>query len=69
MTQVTPMKCPMCGGQMNRHAEKVIASSDPIDARDVDADLGGILHEAHACPRCGAIALRRGAGTSSAATS
>ena len=58
MTPRQPMQCPDCGGEMNHHADKVIAPTDPIDSRAIDPVLGGIVQEAHACPACGAIGMR-----------
>ena len=51
---MTPMRCPMCGATMNRHGEKVVYGS----TGSVDADLGGVLEEMHACPRCGYVTSR-----------
>ena len=66
MRQSAPMTCPKCGAQMNHHADKVVPPSEPTEARNMDPDFGGIVHEAHACPRCGAIATRRVAPTAAA---
>ena len=44
------MRCPVCGGEMNLHAEKVDYSL--ADPRSVDPELGGALEEFHTCPRC-----------------
>lgn len=51
---VTPMQCPKCGAIMNHHAEKVVYSG----AGRADTELGGVLEEMHACPRCGYVASR-----------
>ena len=48
------MRCPVCGGEMNFHAEKV----DYSDPRSVDPELGGALEEFHTCPACGYIEER-----------
>jgi ribosomal protein S27AE len=53
-----PMICPMCGATMNQHAEKVVYSGEAGGA-GVDAALGGVLEEMHACPRCGYVTSRR----------
>jgi predicted RNA-binding Zn-ribbon protein involved in translation (DUF1610 family) len=52
------LRCPRCGAQMNRHAEKLVyghISGSPAD----DALLGGHLEETHACPGCGNVLARR----------
>jgi ribosomal protein S27AE len=51
----SPMRCPECGGTMNQHAEKIVYGSQ--GAR-IDPDLGGLIEEMHACPRCGYVASR-----------
>ena len=51
---VTPMQCPKCGATMNRHAEKVVYGGSGRR----DPELGGVLEEMHACPRCGYVASR-----------
>jgi ribosomal protein S27AE len=51
----SPMRCPECGGTMNQHAEKIVYGSQ--GAR-IDPDLGGVIEEMHACPRCGYVASR-----------
>ena len=53
------MRCPKCGTEMNRHAEKVVHAGSAADLGLVDAALGGLLEETHACPRCGNIESRR----------
>ncbi len=54
------MTGPVCGAQMNRHAEKLVHDVDPARA---DATLGGVLVEVYRCPRCGAGAAREVAAT------
>jgi predicted RNA-binding Zn-ribbon protein involved in translation (DUF1610 family) len=53
------LRCPKCGAQMNRHAEKLVYSDNPEDTRRVDPLLGGLLEETHACPNCGNVEARR----------
>ena len=53
------LRCPRCSTVMNRHAEKVIHADNIGDLALVDPDLGGILEETHACPRCGNIEARQ----------
>lgn len=49
------MKCPKCGDDMNRHAEKVDYSVEPVSD---SGDFGGAVTEVHCCPGCGATATR-----------
>lgn len=49
----TKMKCPRCGVDMNFHAEKVSYEEGPIDP-----DFGGVVEEAHSCPKCGRTEVR-----------
>jgi ribosomal protein S27AE len=53
------LRCPKCGAEMNRHAEKLVHPGSPAEARLVDVALGGLLEETHACPRCGNVESRR----------
>jgi hypothetical protein len=52
------LRCPKCGTEMNRHAEKVVHAQSPAEVRLVDAAFGGLLEETHACPGCGNIESR-----------
>jgi ribosomal protein S27AE len=61
MAQPDPMICPHCGVAMNRHAEKVDYTAALSEDDAVDPDFGGVLEEAHTCPRCGKSATRRAA--------
>jgi ribosomal protein S27AE len=53
------MICPRCGTPMNRHADKLVETTSPRDVADVDLDLGGVVEETHACPKCGNVEFRR----------
>jgi hypothetical protein len=44
---------------MNRHAEKLVHPCGTAELRLVDAALGGLLEETHACPGCGNVESRR----------
>jgi hypothetical protein len=44
---------------MNRHAEKLVHPENAHEVRLVDAALGGLIEETHACPGCGHIESRR----------
>jgi ribosomal protein S27AE len=48
------MKCPHCGIDMNYHAEKIEYS----ETGPFDPDFGGMIEEAHSCPRCGRTEVR-----------
>ena len=52
------MKCPVCGGEMNEHARKVLAPRSEAEASLVDEALGGVVLERHTCPACGKNASR-----------
>jgi hypothetical protein len=43
--------CPRCGGEMNRHAEKLDYSADPSSS-SFDPVFGAALMEFHTCPAC-----------------
>lgn len=49
--------CPRCGGEMNRHAEKVDYSADPSGLSS-PLVFGGALMEFHSCPGCKHIVER-----------
>ena len=51
--------CPRCGGEMNRHAEKLDYSVDP-SSPSFDPVLGAAMMEFHTCPGCTYV-LERGA--------
>jgi predicted RNA-binding Zn-ribbon protein involved in translation (DUF1610 family) len=53
------LRCPKCGAEMNRHAEKLVHPESAAELRLVDAALGGLLEETHACPQCGNVVSRR----------
>jgi predicted RNA-binding Zn-ribbon protein involved in translation (DUF1610 family) len=59
MPERTTLRCPKCGHQMNCHAEKLVYSDKPADARLIDPLLGGLLEETHGCPNCGNVEARR----------
>ena len=42
------MICPVCGVEMNHHADKLIYTDGPARS-----DLGGSVEEFHSCPECG----------------
>ena len=50
------MICPLCGAEMNHHADKVDYTTN--DASTIDPVFGGELKEAHTCPNCGDTELR-----------
>ena len=58
-TAIAKMICPKCGTLMNHHADKLLLPDSDRDAADVDAQLGGVVEETHACPKCGNVEFRR----------
>jgi ribosomal protein S27AE len=59
MAQADKMICPDCGVEMNYHAEKIDYTAALEDASAVDTLFGGVVEEAHTCPRCGQTLLRK----------
>jgi len=53
------LRCPKCGAEMNRHAEKLVHPANAAELALVDAALGGLLEETHACAGCGNVESRR----------
>lgn len=51
--------CPVCGAEMNHHAEKIDYTAALDDDAAVDEETGGILEEIHTCPGCGDTETRR----------
>jgi ribosomal protein S27AE len=52
------MLCPDCGVEMNHHADKVDYNAGLDDPIEIDPVYGGVLEEAHTCPRCGRTQVR-----------
>jgi predicted RNA-binding Zn-ribbon protein involved in translation (DUF1610 family) len=46
------MMCPMCGAEMNHHANK-------LTYVDSGAGLDEVIEELHYCPKCGDVESRR----------
>ena len=46
-SEVNPMVCPSCGGEMNHHAEKLVHPREPQEASAMDPILGGMVEEIH----------------------
>ena len=59
MSATTRLRCPKCGTEMNRHAEKLVYAGAAADSGRVDPALGGQIEETHACPHCGNVESRR----------
>ncbi|MGH7207531.1 MAG: hypothetical protein ACREI2_15135 [Nitrospiraceae bacterium] len=59
MAKPNKMICPSCKVEMNHHAEKLDYTAALAELHAVDPELGAILTEAHACPKCGKTADRR----------
>ena len=53
------MRCPKCGAEMNRHAEKLVFAGGPGEASGADEALGGVIEETYGCPACGHVEARR----------
>ena len=51
--------CPDCGVEMNHHAEKMSYTAALAEPDAIDADLGGVIEEAHTCPACGQTRMQR----------
>ena len=51
------MICPHCGAEMNHHAMKIDYSVE--DPAVIDQAFGGVVQEAHTCPKCGQSELRQ----------
>lgn len=56
MTKAEKMICPACGAEMNHHADKIDYGIE--DPSLVDPVFGGVLEEAHTCPKCGHNSVR-----------
>ena len=52
------MICPLCGVEMNHHSDKLVYTTDPQDARQIDPNIGGLVEEYYTCPKCGGGASR-----------
>ena len=57
MSQANKMMCPDCGAEMNHHADKIDFGIE--DPSQVDPVFGGVVEEAHACPKCGRTQARK----------
>jgi len=58
MAQTKKMICPKCGVEMNHHAMKVDYGASLDNPAVIDPAFGGVLQEAHTCPKCGMTELR-----------
>lgn len=52
------MLCVPCKTEMNHHAEKLVDPRTPEESKQMDAALGGVVHEMHTCPACGGVKSR-----------
>jgi ribosomal protein S27AE len=59
MIKTDKMICPNCGVGMNHHCDKLVYTTDPLDAPRIDPNLGGFVMEFHTCPKCGGGASRQ----------
>ncbi|HZS00912.1 MAG TPA: hypothetical protein VFE37_19490 [Chloroflexota bacterium] len=53
-----PLRCPVCGSEMNHHADKVDYTAALENPAAADPAFGGVLEEVFTCPGCGRIELR-----------
>jgi hypothetical protein len=51
--------CPICGAELNHHANKIDYSDD--DPALIDPVFGGQVKEMYTCPHCGHTELRTAA--------
>ena len=58
MSERRKIRCPGCGAEMNRHAEKVDYSWTGEKPAAADAAFEGVLVEFHTCPACGYVEER-----------
>jgi len=58
MSPYGPLICADCGIPMNHHADKLNLTAAQDDPGAIDADLGGVVEEAHTCPGCGRAEAR-----------
>ena len=49
------MRCPRCGIEMNRHAEKLLKTLDVQDSLLADQEMEGVLVSIYYCPNCGKV--------------
>jgi ribosomal protein S27AE len=58
MAENEKMICPVCGVEMNHHADKIDYTAGLAEPEASDAELGGIVEEFHTCPKCGLTLAR-----------
>ena len=59
------MTCPKCGAEMNHQADKLVHPVTKEEAAGMTPALDGVIETVFACPGCGWIDSRRGAGSHS----
>jgi hypothetical protein len=57
-SKIKKIICTACGVEMNYHADKLDSTSTLTKPGKVDPDLGGVIEEVHACPKCGETKTR-----------
>ena len=57
MSERKKLRCPGCGAEMNRHAEKIDSSRSVAEGYGNPA-FEGVLVEFHTCPACGYVEER-----------
>jgi ribosomal protein S27AE len=58
MAEREKMICPVCGVEMNHHADKIDYTAGLDTPEAFDAELGGVVEEFHTCPECGRTLAR-----------
>ena len=52
------MRCPLCGNEIDHHADKVDYTAALDHPAAADAAFGGVLEEVFTCPHCAHIEMR-----------
>ena len=59
MAENEKMICPVCGVEMNHHADKIDYTAGLSEPEALDEELGGVVEEFHTCPECGLTLARQ----------
>jgi ribosomal protein S27AE len=49
------MRCPRCGAEMNRHAEKPVKDTRAEESTHYNPAFDGVVESIHCCPACGKV--------------
>lgn len=58
MAESEKMICPVCGVEMNHHADKIDYTAGLNEPEAFDTELGVVVEEFHTCPECGQTLAR-----------